>query len=49
MWKLCLRRLPIIFIEVDIEYEEYRKNHLLEVQEHDKVHPGYSYHEMVHT
>lgn len=40
---------PISFIEVGMEYEEYNKKRLLEVEEHDKVHPNYSYRKLVHT
>ena len=29
---------PITFIEVGMEYEEYNKKKLLEVEEHDEVH-----------
>ena len=40
---------PINFIEVVMEYEKYNKKDLLEVEEPNKVHLDYSYHEVLHT
>ena len=40
---------PISVIEVGMKNKDYNKKHVFEFEEHDKVHPNYSYHEVVHT